>query len=122
MISNRYISKMITQISENYALYSFYADIMTYDIEGSGGFDSKEVYIKNAGKYYSVLPPKASSVLSVIQSTYDASRGFWSSDDDFATLLGYVDVRGEMHLFSGNLEEQTVTLTAADKLVIFSNH
>ena len=122
VISNRYISKMITQISENYALYSFYADIMTYDIEGSGGFDSKEVYIKNAGKYYSVLPPKASSVLSVIQSTYDASRGFWSSDDDFATLLGYVDVRGEMHLFSGNLEEQTVTLTAADKLVIFSNH
>lgn len=31
VISNRYISKMITQIGEKEALYNFYADILTYD-------------------------------------------------------------------------------------------
>ena len=122
VISNRYISKMITQISENYALYNFYADIMTYDAESVSGFDSKEVYIKPAKKYYSTLPAKGSPLLSVVRETYHASIGFWNSKNDFAMLLGVVDSRGEMRLFSGNLAEQDITIGRDDKLIIFSNH
>ena len=122
VISNRYISKMVTQISENYALYSLYADIMTYDEEGSENYSSKEVYIKRAGDYFAALPTKGSSVLSVVKTTYTASRRFWSSKDDFAILLGYVDTHGDMHLFSGNLAEKTLAITPNDKLIMYSNH
>ncbi len=122
VISNRYISKMITQISENYALYNLYADIMTYDEKDSGNFISKEVYIKQAGDYYEVLPAKETPVLSVIRDTYNASRRFWGSESDFAILLGYLDSRGEMHLFDGDLSKKKVTLTKDDKLIIYSNH
>ena len=122
VISNRYISKMITQISENYALYNFYVDMMTYDDADTIGYDSNEVYIKRAGDYYSILPEKNASTLSVIQSTYAASKGFWSSKNDFAFLLGYVDTVGRMHLFKGDLANNTVNLTPDDKLIMYSNH
>lgn len=46
VISNRYISKMITQIGEKEALFEFYKDILTYDIDTTGGYESKEVYAK----------------------------------------------------------------------------
>ena len=122
VISNRYISKMITQISENYALYNFYVDMMTYDDADTIGYDSNEVYIKRAGDYYSILPEKNASMLSVIQNTYAASKSFWSSKSDFALLLGYVDTIGKMHLFKGDLANNTVTLTSDDKLIMYSNH
>ena len=122
VISNRYISKMITQISENYALYNFYVDMMTYDDADTVGYDSNEVYIKKAADYYSTLPAKDSTMLSVIQSTYVASKHFWSSKNDFALLLGYVDTLGKMHLFQGDLAHKTVSLTPNDKLIIYSNH
>lgn len=122
VISNRYISKMITQISENYALYNFYVDMMTYDDENAIGYNSNEVYIKKAGDYYSELPAKGSSLLSVIRSTYDASKSFWSSKNDFAILLGCVDEFGHMRLFSGNLAEQKISLKTNDKLIVYSNH
>ena len=96
--------------------------MMTYDDADTVGYDSNEVYIKKAGDYYSSLPEKDSSMLSVIQSTYAASRHFWSSKNDFALLLGYVDTHGEMHLFKGDLARKTVTLTPDDKLIIYSNH
>ena len=122
VISNRYISKMITQISENYALYSFYADIMTYDDDNSGEYISKEVYVKRAGDYYSKLPPKGSSLLAFVRNTYDASLRFWGYDADFAILLGYVDTANKMHLFKGDLADQKIELTKDDKLIMFSNH
>ncbi len=68
------------------------------------------------------LPPKGSSLLSVVRETYHASIGFWNSKNDFAMLLGVVDSRGEMRLFSGNLAEQDITIGRDDKLIIFSNH
>ena len=43
VISNRYISKMVTQIGRKQALYEFYKDILTYDEEGASAFESKEL-------------------------------------------------------------------------------
>ena len=42
VISNRYISKMITQIGEKEAIFEFYNDILTYD-DDEESFDSKEI-------------------------------------------------------------------------------
>lgn len=122
VISNRYISKMVTQISEDFARYNLYADIMDYDEIGSAHYDGIEIYIKKAGEYFSELPPKNTPVDTVIRSVYEASRGFWGSELDFAMLLGYIDTRGELKLFGGARDQQTVTLTAEDKLIVFSNH
>lgn len=121
VISNRYISKMITQISENYALYYFYADIMTYDPEGSS-FDSKEVYVKKAGEYFEKLPPPGTSVAALIRTVFAKSRQFWGYAGDYAVLIGYVDTQNKKHIFSGDQLNQKVTLTGEDKLIIFSNH
>ena len=122
VISNRYISKMITQISENYALYYFYKDIMTYDDGNSSSFMSKEVYIKKAGDYFSVLPPANTPVDALIRTVFAKSRRFWGHKEDFAILIGYVDTRSKMHIFSGDQRKQTVSLTAEDQLIIYSNH
>jgi len=121
VISNRYISKMITQISENYALYNFYADIMAYDSEGSS-YEGKEVYVKNAGEYFEKLPPPGTSVDSLIRTAFAKSREFWGHEGDYAVLIGYVDPQNKMHIFSGDQLNQEVTLTAEDRLIIFSNH
>ena len=122
VISNRYISKMVTQISEDYARYNLYADIMDYDEMETDVYDGIEIYIKKAGDYFSKLPPKNTPVDTVIRSVYEASRRFWGSEMDFAMLLGYIDTRGRLTLFGGARDQKTVTLTAEDKLVIFSNH
>ena len=122
VISNRYISKMVTQISEDFARYNLYADIMDYDDMETAVYDGIEIYIKKAGEYFSELPPKNTPVDTVIRSVYEASRRFWGSEMDFAMLLGYIDTRGKLTLFGGARDQQTVTLTAEDRLVVFSNH
>ena len=122
VISNRYISKMVTQISEDFARYNLYADIMDYDDMETEVYDGIEIYIKKAGEYFTELPPKNTPVDTVIRSVYEASRRFWGSDLDFAMLLGYIDTRGRVTLFGGARDQQKVTLTAEDKLVVFSNH
>ena len=122
VISNRYISKMITQISENYAIYNMYVDIMTYDEEGSATFDSKEFYIKKASEYFAALPAKNTPASAIVRKVFAESRGFWGSQNDYALLLGYVDSLNRMHLFSGEQMSRPVTLRPEDKLIIYSNH
>ena len=122
VISNRYISKMVTQISEDFARYNLYADIMDYDEMETAVYDGIEIYIKKAGEYFEELPPKNTPVDTVIRSVYEASRRFWGSEMDFAMLLGYIDTRGKVTLFGGARDQQTVTLTPEDKLIVFSNH
>ena len=46
IISNRYISKMVTQISRKESLYEFYKDILTYDDENATEYESEELYVK----------------------------------------------------------------------------
>lgn len=122
VISNRYISKMITQLSEDYELFNFYSDIMTYDVEESTDNEGREIYIKKAGDYFSTLPPKNTPVGDLVRTVYQKSLGFWGNSNDFAVLLGYVDHQDRMHFFCGEEAERTVSLTYEDRLVLFSNH
>lgn len=118
VISNRYISKMITQIGEKEDIYCFYNDILTYDEAGEADevYESKELYAKEAGSFLSRLPGPCKAG-ELIRWIYNASP-----EDNRAVVCGYVRKGGKMVIFSGDQDETLVDLRPSDKLIIFSNH
>ena len=116
VISNRYISKMITQIGEREAIYDFYTDILTYDTQDAEEYDSKEMYIKKASEFFETIPPKCTA--------FDLIRGVFAAgaDNNKSLLLGYIRNETEKVLFAGNQHNIEVELKENDKLIIFSNH
>lgn len=125
VISNRYISKMITQIGEKEAIFDFYNDILTYDTGDDGKYESKEIYIKKVGRFFDKdhLPSKCTAE-EFVRAVYFASidKSIPEDKQNPTVVLGYVKPEGEMVLFSGDRSKQVVELTAKDKLVVFSNH
>ena len=117
VISNRYISKMIAQISEKKTLFNFYNDILSYDEEGSESFDSKELYIKPVTKYFTKIPEKCKAG-DLIRAVHKQSMEMGNP----SVLLGYVQPGGKMHLFGQSQYDVEVKLNVRDKLVIFSAH
>jgi hypothetical protein len=119
VISNRYISKMITQISEKEALFDFYSDILTYDTKEdgeSGEYDSKEIYVKKMSRYYRELPAECTAE-QLIRATLEESKG-----KNPAMVLGYVKPGGRMVLFGGDQSAIRVKPEPRDKVILFSNH
>lgn len=123
VISNRYISKMITQIGEKEALFDFYIDILTYDEEDTETFASKEVYIKKVRRFFEELPKKTTAdqfVRAVYNASVDDSIPIKKQNPTI--VLGYVKPGGKMVLFGGDQSEIEVDLDINDKLIMFSNH
>lgn len=123
VISNRYISKMITQISEFEALFEFYNDILSYD-EGNDGneYDSKEVYIKKVKRYFNEIPTSTTAdkfVRAVYEASLDEKIVGFSNP---TIVLGYVKPGGIIKIFSGDLSQIKVDLDINDKLILFSAH
>lgn len=116
VISNRYVSKMVTQISRKESLYEFYKDILTYDDAGAKEYDSKELYIKKASRFLAELPGPCTAA-ELIRGIYDATP-----EDDKAIVIGYVSPGGKRVLFTGDQNSIKVQLTDKDKLIVFSNH
>ncbi|MCL1952167.1 MAG: hypothetical protein FWF60_05000 [Oscillospiraceae bacterium] len=114
IISNRYISKLVTQIGEKEGLYDFYNSFLTYD--DAGAAPSKEIYIKKASEFFTELPP-AGSAADLVRAVFDASP-----EDNKAVVLGYASPGGRMVLFEGSQAERHVALTGRDKLILFSYH
>ncbi len=123
VISNRYISKMITQISEKEALFDFYADILTYDLDGSEGFDGKEVYIKKASRFFTEIPAQC-TVAEFIRAVYLQSTDPSIPREEMcpSMVLGYVKPDGKLIIFSGDQMDTIVNIEPRDKLVMFTNH
>lgn len=116
VISNRYISKMVTQIGEKKAIYDFYTDILTYDEAGAEVFRSKEVYAKKAASFFAELPPECTEA-ELIRAVWDATKDWHPT-----VVLGYVKPGGYVRLFCGDQETQTVRLAPNDKLIVFTDH
>jgi hypothetical protein len=116
VISNRYISKMLTQIVEKKALFDFYNDILTYDDASATAFVSKEIYIKKVSEFFSELPT-ACTATDFIRAVYNASP-----ENNKTIVLGYVSPGGKMVLFDENQDHIKVELTEKDKLIVFSGH
>ncbi len=118
VISNRYVSKMITQLGSKDDLYYFYNDILAYDEDITFGAESKEVYVKKVSRYFDALPGPCTAY-ELIRAVYSAAK---ENDGNIAITLGYVKKNGDMILFSGDQRKQRVQLESTDKLIIFSNH
>ena len=116
IISNRYISKMVAQISEKEEMFEFYSDILKYDDDITDGYESKELYVKRAGDFYAALPPQCTAY-ELIRATYNASPA-----GNRAIVLGIITEQSRMILFNGNQSDRRVELKADDKLIVFSNH
>ena len=122
VISNRYISKMITQISEYGALFEFYSDILSYDSSDCQSYSSKEVYIKKAKRYFDSIPEETTAD-KLIRAVFDASMDEKTYGAANPTLvLGYVKPGGKMEIFGGDLTKLPVKLGDRDKIVLFSAH
>lgn len=123
VISNRYISKMITQIGEKEALYDFYTDILTYDDEDTDGYESKEVYIKKVDRLFKEIPAPCTAQ-ELIRAVYAAasSEELPEKQRNPMLVLGVVHPGGEMVLFDGDQSRIKVSLGEKDKLVVFGNH
>lgn len=125
VISNRYISKMITQIGEKEALFDFYNDILVYDerIDEHSSYNSKEIYIKKVKRYFDEIPEPATAE-QLIRAVYDASvdDSIPKEKQNPAIVLGYVKPGGKMVLFSGDQRDVKVEFESNDKLIVFSNH
>ena len=117
VISNRYISKMIAQISDKKSLFNFYNDILSYDETDSDAYNSKELYIKPVDKFFTEIPSSCKAS-QLIRSIYKQT----SLQNNPSVLLGYVSPGGKMTLFEGDQNDIEVTLTHKDKLVLFSSH
>ncbi len=123
VISNRYISKMVTQVGRKQALYEFYSDILTYDDENTpeDEYTSKELYIKEVSRFLNdgshPMIPKECSAAELIRAVYEASP-----KKNRAVVLGYTSPGGKTVIFSGDQRNIRVKLTEKDKLIIFSNH
>ncbi|MBQ3045477.1 MAG: hypothetical protein IJD49_05980 [Clostridia bacterium] len=116
IISNRYISKMVCQLSEKKELFDFYNDILSYDDGESESFTSKELYVKSAEKFYNGLPAECSA-FELVKATYEASP-----HDNKSVVLGYVSPGGKMTIFGSDLKNTRVELKKRDKIIMFSNH
>ena len=123
VISNRYISKMITQIGEKESIYSFYNDILTYDIVFAEGFESKEVYAKKVSAFFDELPApcKADELVRAVYtaSLEDSKSSIYSTP---TVVLGYVRKSGEMVIFSGDLAQIDVELHENDRIIVYAAH
>lgn len=116
IISNRYISKMVTQISRKEALYEFYKDILTYDKEGAEIYKSKEMYIKKVSRFFDEVPAPCTAA-ELVRAVYDTTP-----ENNKSIVVGYVSPGGNMALFTGDQNDMKVDLTEKDKLIIFSKH
>ncbi|MBO4876904.1 MAG: hypothetical protein J5501_02730 [Ruminococcus sp.] len=116
VISNRYISKMVTQIGEKKAIYDFYTDILTYDEAGAEVYRSKEVYAKKASSFFEELPPECTEA-QLIRAVWSATKNWHPT-----VVLGYVKPGGYVRLFCGDQTAQTVKLGPNDKLIVFTDH
>lgn len=116
IMSNRYISKMVTQISKKEALYEFYKDILTYDEIDVEDYGSEELYIKKVSHFFEEVPEPCTAA-ELIRAVYEAGP-----ENNKSLVLGYAKPNSNMVLFSGDQEKIPVELTKQDKLIIFSNH
>ena len=118
IISNRYISKMVTQIGRKQALFEFYSDILTYDEEGAEKYNSKELYVKEVNRFFNTgcIPKKCTAG--------DLIRGVFKASPDYnkAIVIGVAKPNGDTILFAGDQDEIQVELETDDKLILFSNH
>ncbi len=124
VISNRYISKMITQLGEKDDIYDFYNDILTYDdTDANGYFESKEVYAKKVSTFFEEIPAECTESELVRAIWFASIDPSLPENKRYPTIaLGYVKPGGRVTLFGRDQTEKKVRLEKHDKIIVFTSH
>lgn len=121
VFSNQYVSRLITQFGDRRSLYVFFSDLFSYDTDGEAvakkKFRSKEIYIRTAGEVYQTMPPPLSQRELIVATYYSSPK------ENPLILLGYIPADTQkLTLFRGDMDQNRVTITPEDKLVIYCRH
>lgn len=110
IISNEYISRIMTQLSKNKSLYDLYIDLLTYDpIESEE--ETYEIYAYKASDIFqSDFPLKFKSISDFVYSIYQSGGGEY-------IVIG-IEQKGHMHIFSGNLDRSIELSIDKDDIII----
>lgn len=113
VISNKFVSKLIGQISENDVINVFFKDILTYD---NNIQKTKEIYVKPINEYFTKIPRKCTA-LDLIMSVYEKTK-----DSTSSIVLGYVDKKNKTHLFAEKLDMMEIDLACQEKIILYETH
>lgn len=121
IISNRYISKMVAQVGEKEAIFDFYKDILTYDVDtdgGDDGYSSRELYIKSAARFFDqgTQFPIITTPRALVQGVY-----INSPDYNKSVVLGYIKP-GSKGIIFADCGNEEITIDEKDKLILFAPH
>lgn len=110
IISNEYISRIITQLSKNRALYPLYMDLLTYDALDSNE-ETYEVYAYKVTDIFEGPYPK--TFTSEAELVYSCYR---SSNQEFVVIGLFQGTKKT--IFKGNLDlKQTITIQSTDTVI-----
>jgi len=115
LISNRYLSRVLSQASRGETMIEFYADILSYAMDNVQ-YRGKEILIRTAGDFFEELPGKCTAcelIRMVFASGTENSR---------AMLLGLIRDKKEYVFFDGDQRQTEVEIRPDDRLIIFGNH
>ena len=118
-----YSATLTENLDEKEAIYNFYNDILTYDVDTKDGFVSKEIYVKKVSAFFEEVPAPCTAD-ELIRAVYFASVSE-SRPKDLRIpnlMLGYVKADGEVVLFSSSQSQYEVKLTKDDKIIVYSTH
>ncbi len=111
IISNEYISRLMTQLSKNRLLYDLFIDLLTYDEEDSKT-ETYEVYTYQAQDILNTQFPLR------FQSRSELIYSIYMSGQQSYIVLGTI-VNGKLDIYQGNLDETIpIIIQASDVLVM----
>jgi hypothetical protein len=112
IISNTYVSRLMTQVSKDHQLMVLYDDLLTYD-EGISGEETVEAYVYAVEDIYEdELPLVFGSVSELVMSSFASGDGI--------IVVGMVK-DGVTTLFKGNLDKTgDIVLDKGDRIVAIS--
>ena len=111
VISNRFTGNIINQIGEKEAIYDFYKDLLRYSPDQPG----KKMQLKKVSSFFRETPPPCTAY-DLVCAVFEASV---SPADAPILVLGYIKDNGEAIVFSGDLSEINVALSAEDKMIVY---
>lgn len=113
IISNEYISHIITQLSKNRSLYPLYLDLLTYDAEDAVS-ETYEVYAYLAKDIFTMNEPlRFTSKAEFIYSCYQ------SSNQEFIVIGLYQ--ANQKQIFQGNLDKyEDIIIQEEDTIIAIS--
>ena len=121
VISNRYISKMISLVGEKRGY--LYCEILTYGDSNTDSYMSKEVYTKKVSLFFDEIPGECTAA-ELIRAVWDASvdSSVPPEKRNPIIVLGYVKPGGRITVFDIDQDDITAHMEKQDKTIVFTNH